>query len=97
MSKSSKAKVKKLFRIKSPEKENKEFFRDGAPASPGDKSEPPSPGAFSLGDTLPGKEKKSKKLFLFKLKLKKSRSKTEEDDVDFPDTISELSSFSSLR
>lgn len=111
MSKSSKAKIKTLLRIKSPEKENKELnrsesFKDGAPASPEDKSEPPSPGPVSPGDsaTLPGhilpttaREKKRKKLFSFKLKLKKSRSKTEGDEVDFSDTTSELSSFSSLK
>uniref|UniRef100_UPI003AAB7EE3 uncharacterized protein n=1 Tax=Centroberyx gerrardi TaxID=166262 RepID=UPI003AAB7EE3 len=66
MSKSSTLKVKNLFKVKSPDKENKELkrsHRDGAPSSPTDKSAtlPASPGALSPGAfsppehaTLPG-------------------------------------------
>ncbi|XP_062252713.1 uncharacterized protein crybg1a [Platichthys flesus] len=108
MSKSSSLKVKNLFKLKSPEKENKELkrsatLRDGAAAGHKDMSGtvPTSPGPLSPGDgvtppeegsPVSPKEKKKRRLLSFRLKRKKSKSKTEEGDVFFPET-DELDSF----
>ncbi|XP_036928407.1 uncharacterized protein crybg1a isoform X3 [Acanthopagrus latus] len=112
MSKSSTLKLKSLFKVKSPEKENKEFKRSGPPkdgetTSPTDKpgTLPAVPGPLSPGgnatmgdDGLPvsPKSKKGKKLLSFRLKRKKSKRKEEGGDVFFPET-DELDSISSHR
>ncbi|GAA6230852.1 mucin-17 isoform X1 [Lates japonicus] len=109
MSKSGTLKVKNLFKLKSPDKENKErkqsgSLKDGAATSPRDNSGtlPASPGPFSPGDsaTLPDdvlpispKEKKGKRLLSFRLKRKKSKRKAG-GEVFFPET-DELDSFNS--
>ncbi|XP_042244892.1 uncharacterized protein crybg1a isoform X1 [Thunnus maccoyii] len=109
MSKSSTLKVKKLFKIKSPDKENKELKRGGSHKD-GAATLPASPGPISPGDnaTLPAdvspispKEKKGRRLLPFRLKRKKSKRKEEGGgggggggDVFFPET-DELDSFSS--
>lgn len=104
MSKSSTLKVKSLFKLKSPEKENKERKVSGplGDGDPGDKTRtlPVSLRPFSPEDdaTLPDnvlpispKEKKKRRLLPFRVRRRKSKSK---DDEVFPDT-DELDSFSS--
>ncbi|XP_056249881.1 uncharacterized protein crybg1a [Seriola aureovittata] len=104
MSKSSTLKVKKLFKFKSPDKENKELNRSGS-LKDGDQSGtlPPSPGPFSPGDSatspddvvpISPKEKKGRRFLPFKLKRKKSKRKAEGGEVFFPET-DELDSFNS--
>lgn len=99
MSKSSTLKVKSLFKLKSPEKENKERTHDG---EPGEKTRtlPVSLRPFSPGDdatfpedVLPISPKEKKKRRLLTLKLRRRKSKNKEDEV-FPDT-GELDSFGS--
>lgn len=112
MSKSSTLKLKSLFKVKSPEKENRELKRSGPlkdveTTSPRDEpgTLPAVPGPPSAGDNatmgddgLPvsPKSKKGKKLLSFRLKRKKSKRKEEGGDVFFPET-DELDSFSSHR
>ncbi|XP_029937821.1 mucin-17 [Myripristis murdjan] len=107
MSKSSSLKVKNFFKVKSPDKENKEqkqraSLGDGAPRSPWGKSAtlPASPGPLSpgehappLGEDLPTspKEKKAKKVLSFKLRRNKSKRK-EAGEVFFHET-DEMPSF----
>ncbi|CAJ1074134.1 titin [Xyrichtys novacula] len=111
MSKSGTLKVKNLFKIKSPDKESKEFKqsnslkRDGEATSPRHKSEtlPASPGPFSPGDTvtlpadvLPLSPKEKKVKKLLSFKLKRKKSKRKDGGEFFPET-DELDSFHSLR
>lgn len=110
MSKTSKLKVKGLFKLKSPHKENKELKRsgslkDGVATSPRDKSGtlPLKPGPFSPEDiatfpneALPISPKETKGTRLFKLKQKKSKRKAEGGEVFFPNT-DELDSFNSQQ
>lgn len=102
MSKSSSLKVKNFFKVKSPDKENKEQKRraslgDGATRSPWDKSAtlPTSPGEHGPppGEDLPTspKEKKAKKILSFKLRRNKSKRK-EAGEVFFHET-DEMPSF----
>ncbi|XP_068195281.1 beta/gamma crystallin domain-containing protein 1 [Antennarius striatus] len=99
MSKSGSLKVKRLFGLKSPDKEAKQAasLRDGPPTSPADGTGtlPASPGPLTPADlaTLPRdaaplspKSKKSSRLS-FKLKKKKPKVSVEERGVDvfFPD------------
>ncbi|XP_039993185.1 protein piccolo isoform X2 [Xiphias gladius] len=110
MSKTSKLKVKGLFKLKTPHKENKELKRsgslkDGVATSPRDKSGtlPLKPGPFSPEDiatfpneALPISPKETKGTRLFKLKQKKSKRKAEGGEVFFPNT-DELDSFNSQQ
>lgn len=112
MSKPGSLKVKGLFKLKSPGKDNKEpkqsgSLKDGAATGPTDQSRtlPASPGPLSpgdsatlAGDALPISPKAKKGLRLpFKMKRKKSKRKDAEGgEVFFPET-DELDSFSSHR
>ncbi|XP_041827054.1 microtubule-associated protein futsch isoform X2 [Melanotaenia boesemani] len=97
MSKSSTLKLKKLFKIKSQDKELKreEFLKDASATLPRQDagSVPAGPGSFGPGDcaTLPhdaspaSPSVKRGKLLSFKLRRKKSKSDKEEGQVFFSD------------
>ncbi|KAM8833456.1 uncharacterized protein ACB058_017383 isoform 5-T5 [Synchiropus picturatus] len=102
MSKSGTLKVKKLFKLKSPDKEAKDQrrVRDGEATAPREsaRSSPQSPdSAALLGGLAPTSppEKKAKRMLSFKLKRKKSKKKGEEGGDVFLSEADELDSFSS--
>ncbi|KAK2825885.1 hypothetical protein Q5P01_020099 [Channa striata] len=111
MSKSSTLKVRSLFKLKSPDKDNKRLkrsgsFDDAVQTQPADRSAtlPVSPGPHSPGDnaTAPDcvspvspKEKKKRRLLSFRLKRKKSKRKDGEGGEVFFPDVDELDSFSS--
>ncbi|XP_034015928.1 titin homolog [Thalassophryne amazonica] len=85
MSKPGTLKVKSLFKLKSPDKENKQrgSFTHEPPERPGDMpaSPPTSPGEYEPapadGSPISPKTKKAKRLLSFKLRRKKSKHKEE--------------------